>query len=113
MWSWWNPPPPRCSTLEVYEETTIFIPVDITENVVKLVTRKLLGGSGPGGTDSENLQGWLLQFGEYRKRLCTSVEIFIDWIANQILTWASYRTFISGRLIALNKWPGVCKVGLR
>ena len=25
-----TPPPPHCSTLEVYNKTTIFIPVDIT-----------------------------------------------------------------------------------
>ena len=40
-----------CYTLETYNETTIFIPVDITEDVVELITRKLSGSSGPGGTD--------------------------------------------------------------
>ena len=42
-------PPERkihCSTLEAYEETPIFILIDITEDVVKLVTQKLLGSQG-------------------------------------------------------------------
>ena len=34
---------PACSTLEAYNKTHIFIPVDITENVVKLVMWELLG----------------------------------------------------------------------
>ena len=51
-----------CSMLERYKETPIFIPVDITEDAVELVTRKLLCSLGPGGTDSEVLQGWLLKY---------------------------------------------------
>ena len=46
---------PSCDTLETYEETPIFIPVDITEEAVELVARKLLGISGLGVTDSEAL----------------------------------------------------------
>ena len=41
--------------LETYEETPIFIPVNITEEAVISVARKLSGSSGPGGTDSEAL----------------------------------------------------------
>ena len=43
---------PTCSTLEAYNETPIFIPVDTTEDVVKFFMRKHLGSSGPGGADS-------------------------------------------------------------
>ena len=43
--------PHHCSTLEVHNEIPIFIFVDITEDVVKLVVRKLSGILGPGGTD--------------------------------------------------------------
>ena len=50
--------------------------MDITEDVVKSVARKLLGSSGPSGTDSEALQRWLLKFGVDRKILSTGVEFF-------------------------------------
>ena len=46
---------PPCSTLEAYYEMPIFIPVEIMEDVVKLVAWKILGASGPGGTDPEAL----------------------------------------------------------
>ena len=58
-----NPPErePNCSTLEAYKETPVFIPMDITEDVVCFVAVKLLVHSGPSGMDSEDLQGWLLK----------------------------------------------------
>ena len=71
-----------------------------------------LGISVPGGTKSEYLQGWLFKFGEDRKRLYTSVETLIDWIANTITPWAAYSTFMSGSLIVLDKQPGVILVGV-
>ena len=61
----------------VVQQNTFFIPVDISEYVVKSVVQKLSGSSGPVSTDSEALQEWLLKFGEDRKKLCTSVEFFI------------------------------------
>ena len=47
----------------MYEETSVFIPVEITEDVVYLVAQKLSGGTGPGDNESEALQGWLIKFG--------------------------------------------------
>ena len=67
-----------CVTLETYEETPTFIPINITEEAVESVACKLSGASGPGGTDSEALQGWIMKFGEDISRLRTSVETFVD-----------------------------------
>ena len=55
----------------------IFIPVDITEYVVKSVARKLLVSLGPGYTDLEALQGWFLKLGADRKRLCTFLKLLL------------------------------------
>ena len=101
-----------CATLELYEETSIFIPVDITDGSVKLVVCKVSGASGPGGTDSEALQGWSLKFWDDSKRLRTRVETFVDWLANGIPPWAAYCEFLSVFLITLDKQPGVCLVRL-
>ena len=101
-----------CARLETYKETPIFIPVNITEETVESVARKLSGSSSPGCTNSEALQGWLLKFGEVSTRLHTSVETFVDWLANSSPPWAAYRAFISDRLIALDKQPGVHPVGV-
>ena len=89
-----------------------FIPVGITEDVVKLVACKLSGIACTGGTDSEALQGWLLKFREDRKKLRISVKYFVDWLANKIPPWADYWAFMSGRLIFCEKKPGVRLVGV-
>ena len=36
--------------------------MDMTEDVVDPVARKIYGSAGPGGTDLEDLQGWLLNY---------------------------------------------------
>ena len=41
---------------------TYFVPVDITDEAIELVARKLSGSSGPVGKDSGALQGWILKF---------------------------------------------------
>ena len=103
---------PSCATLETYKETPIFIPVYITEEAVESVARKLSWISVPRGTDSKALQGWLLKFGEDITRLITILETFVDWLANGSPPWAAYCAFMSGRMIALSKQPGVSLVGI-
>ena len=50
------------------------------------VMRKLLGDPGPGDMDSEDLQGWLLKFGEDRKILCATMEfVFSDYAMGALL----------------------------
>ena len=66
-----------------------------------------MGSSGPVGPDLEALQGWILKFGEDSARLRTSVETFLNWLANGVLPWRSYRSFTLGRLLALDKQPGL------
>ena len=91
---------------------SIFIPVDIMEDVVESVSQEILGGSGPGGKDLEALQGWLLKFGEDSKKLRISAEIFVEWLANNNIPWEAYPIFMTGRLIVLDKQPVVHPVGI-
>ena len=67
----------------MYEATPVFIPVDITEDVVESVARKLSGIAGPSGTDSEVLQGWLLKFGDHSINLSVNVRYFVDCLAKK------------------------------
>ena len=98
--------------LETYEETHIFIPVNITEEAVESVARKLLESFGPGSMDSEAIQGWLLKVGKDGTIIRTSVETCFYWLSNGSPPWAAYRTFMFGRLIAIDKHPGVRLVGV-
>ena len=45
----------------MYVETSIFIPAEITEDVVKSVAQNILYSSCPSGTELEVIQGWLLK----------------------------------------------------
>ena len=58
----------------MYDKTPIFILMDIMEDVVKLYAQKQSGSLGPSSTDPEALQGWILKFVEYSKKLCISVK---------------------------------------
>ena len=49
---------------------------------------------------------------EDSKGLHGSVETFVDWIANKSPPREAYRAFMPGRLIALDKQPGVHLVGV-
>ena len=59
-----------------------------------------------------NSSGWILKFGEDSTRLCTSVETFVDWLANGSLPWAAYIVFMSVWLIVIDKNPSVRPVGV-
>ena len=86
--------------------------VDITKDTVTGVAGRLLGGAGPGGTDSVSLQHWLLRFGAASAELRLIVGEFVEWLGNGWPLWAAYRALISGRLIALDKQPVIRPVGV-
>ena len=86
--------------------------VDITDDTVTAFAGRLLGGNGPGGTNSVSLQHWLLWFGAARSDLRLIVREFIDWMNNGRAPWAACRAMMSGRLIALDKQPGIRPVGV-
>ena len=69
--------------LELYEETPVFIPMDITEDVVESVARKLSGSAVASGMDLEELQGWLLKLGDHSRKLCANVKYFVYCLAKK------------------------------
>ena len=87
-------------------------PVDITDDTVTAVAGRLLGGARPGGTDSVLLQHWLLWFGAASAEIRRIVRDFVEWLGNGWPPWASYLALISGRMIALDKQPGIRPVGV-
>ena len=76
------------------------------------VARRLSRGDGQGGTDLISLQHWLLQFGEASGKLWQIFTEFAEWLENERPPWATYIILMSGRLIGLNKHPGVRPVGV-
>ena len=97
--------------LEVYEETHVFIPGNITKDMVDSVTRKLSGDAEPVSMDLEALQGWLLILG-ITEKLCIGMEYFVEWIDIRIPPWSAYQAFMSNHLFVLYKLPVLCLVGV-
>ena len=100
------------SVLEDYKTLPNLVELDITEETVEQVARRLLGSAGPGGTDSAAVQHWLLRFGGASQQLRKAVAELTDWISNSSPPWAAYRALRAGRLVAIDKCPGVRPVGI-
>ena len=59
-----------------------------------------------------SLQHWILRFGAASGELRMIVAEFGEWICNGRPPWVAYRAIMSGRLIALDKCPGIRPVGI-
>jgi hypothetical protein len=102
---------PDVSVLTDYPRLPDFVDLDITDEAVEKVARRLSGSAGSGGTDSHALQHWLLRFGKASGALRDAVADFTDWLGNTAPPWAAYQAIMAGRLIGIDKCPGVRPVG--
>ena len=86
--------------------------IDVSECHIAQVSSKLTGAAGLSGFDSHNLKLCMLRFGKESKMLRESVADLVRLLANEYPNWAMYRAFMSGRLIALDKMPGIRPIGI-
>jgi hypothetical protein len=86
------------------------VDLDITEDSIEVTAHRLSRGTALGGTDTHALQQWLLHFKKSSQDLRQTTADIVDWLANSFLPWAAYRAFMAGRLVALDKCPGVCPI---
>ena len=93
--------------LEAYRGNQLaLVPVDISNETVVFVTRRLLRAAGPGRSELFSIQHWLLQFGAAGSELGKIIGKFGEWMSNRCF-WASYRALMLGRIIGLEKCPGI------
>jgi hypothetical protein len=85
------------------------VDLDIKRDRVETVARRLRGSARPGGANLIAVQHWLLQFGEANSAL---QDRLIYWLVNDTPLWVAYQALMSGRLLGLNKFPGVRPVGV-
>ena len=106
---------PIVASLDSYPNLPLeLVPVDITDNTLTEVAWKLLGRgrAGPGGTDSVSLDHWLLSFWAASGYLRLIVNNFTEWLSHGRPPWSAFRALMSGRLIVLDKQPGIRPVGM-
>ena len=88
------------------------VSVELIEDTVIQVARRLLGEAGSRGTDLVRRQYLLLQFGESSGKLRHIVVEFAECIAIDQPPWDAYHALMSGRLIGINNNPVVWPVGV-
>ena len=103
---------PTCSYFEVYEEVPETVPLDFMEDDVTWVASKLSGAVGALGAEAMDLRNWLLCFGCVSEELRVVIASLTDLMAHSSPPWASYSALMACRLVALDKRPGVCPVGI-
>ena len=94
------------------DEWTTPIPVNVSSDIIESVATRLTGAAGPDGVDSVDLKHWLLRFGKESEALRQELAHWTDWLANHHPPWAAYRALMAGRLVALDKQPGVRPLGI-
>ncbi len=98
--------------LPEYDKMPDFANSDITEDVVKVVAKRLSGSAGIRGMDSHALTHWLLSFGKASCKLHLALASVGCWISNEIPPWAAYQALMAGCLVALDKFPGIHPLGI-
>ena len=89
-----------------------FEDVIIRSASIEKTTRSLQSSSGVSGTDSQHWQTVLLRHGAHSSHLRDEVATLATKMCDQILPCSKVRALVSGRLIALDKCPGVRPIGI-
>ena len=98
---------PECSAFEYYHERPKVLPLDVTAHEIEETVRKMGGSGGPSGADSAMLKDWCTCFGAESEELREELAAWTIWLANGSPPWAAYHALMAGRLVALDKCPGV------
>jgi hypothetical protein len=98
---------PDVRHLPTYAERPVLTDVDVTPEVVEHVAGRLTGSAGLGGSDAHALGHWLLKFGTSSQRLRSALADLGSWMANKSPPWAAIRALMAGRLLAIDKCPGI------
>ena len=103
---------PTCAVFEEYENVPETVPLDFTEDDVTWVVSNLSGAAGALGAEEMELRNWLLCFGYASGEFRVVVASLEDWMANSSPLWANYCALMACRLVALDKSPWVCFMGI-
>ena len=95
-----------------YEDCPDPVPIDCTIEDVEVVANRLHGSAGCSSVDAALLKTMLLRFQQASTTLRVEMVQWVHWLANTSPPWAAYRAMKQGRLVALDKQPGVRPLGI-
>ena len=88
------------------------ISLNFTEDNVTWVASNISGAAGTLGAEDVEMRNWLLCVGCASEELRVVVTILAYWMDNSSPPWATYHALMACRLVALDKRPGLCPVGI-
>ena len=97
---------------EEYKELPKTAPLDLTEDDVTWIASNLSGAAGALGVEAIEMRSWLLRFGCASEELRVVIARLAEWMANSSPSWAAYHKLMICRLVALDRRPGLCPVGI-
>lgn len=73
------------SAFEPYTDLPAAIPICVTQDDVEIISSRLSGADGPGGTDAVELSNWLLRFSAESEAFRSKMAAWANWIATSTL----------------------------
>ncbi|KAL7477563.1 hypothetical protein ACHAW6_003395, partial [Cyclotella cf. meneghiniana] len=103
---------PECISFHEYGPPLDIIAVDCPAGNAEKITRQLCGSAGCSGMTAKTLKNMLLCHGRASADLQDELTAWATWLANTSPPWASYRAMRQGRLVVLDKQPGIRPLGI-
>ncbi len=82
------------------------------EECVAKAAACLSSGAGPCGVKVDMLKNWLLCHGVQSEHLYEVMASRVDWLSTSLPPYAAYHTVNTVHIVALDKSPGVCPLGI-
>lgn len=99
-------------SFEEYPNVPDVVPLCVSGEAIAITATKLTGGAGPSGIDSTDLKNWLLRFGLQSEGLRNEMTKWTEWLSHGDHPFPAIRALMAGRLVALDKQPGVRPIGI-
>jgi hypothetical protein len=103
---------PNCLAFSKFDEVPDPTPIDCSPELVEAVARKLTGAAGCSSVDFVLLKSTLLCYGKDSTKLREELLDWKLWLGNTSPHWAAYYAMRQGRLVALDKQPGMQPIGI-
>lgn len=107
---------PKCSpdsALLSYDMLSPHLDVEVTGAHIKYTASHIQGSAGPSGTDCNHWQDVLLRYGAHSDCLRDSTAVLVRRLCNTVIPWDDIRALLACRMVALDKCPGVRRIGVR
>uniref|UniRef100_A0A0G4I6N4 Uncharacterized protein n=1 Tax=Chromera velia CCMP2878 TaxID=1169474 RepID=A0A0G4I6N4_9ALVE len=105
---------PQAAALEAMprEGLPTLTPLLITKEDIAAVARHLQGSARPSGFDSTQLRTAVLSLGRESRELREELANLATEMGRRVFEWDQVKALMACRLVALDKCPGVCPVGI-